>query len=283
METKNREESSQNAYRRIALPAGILLITTGIIILVDQTLQTGWLNQATVATAGILLLASGVQLKKMLLLTFGSLFVGIGIGGLLAVQPDILPTWGGRIGAGLVFFSLSWILLFSLSVMVLKQSHWWPLLPGGIIGGLSLCFLTNALEPVDFIFFVGLGTGLPLLIWGTLNRLFGLIIPGSLLLGIAPGIYLAWGEIIETSSLAQTGIMLVCFAFGWILITLFSRAITEKFVWWPLIPGGILAMVGWGLYIGGNPGNALSFIGNTGSITLIIFGIYLILLRRGIE
>jgi hypothetical protein len=183
----------------------------------------------------------------------------------------------------LVSLSFSCILLFPLSITVLNQRHWWPLLPGGIIGGLSLCFLTNSLEPLDFIFFIGIGTSLPLLFWGTFNRLFGLIIPGSLLLGIVPGIYLAWGEIIEKSGLAQTGIMLVCFAFGWILITLFSRAITEKIVWWPLIPGGILGMVGWGLYIGGNPGNALSFIGNTGSITLIIFGLYLILLRRGIE
>lgn len=283
METKNQEETIRNSYRRIALPAGILLITTGVIILIDQNLQTGWLSQITVAAAGILLLASGIHFKKMLLMTFGSLFVGIGIGSLLAMQPDILPTWGGRIGAGLVSLSFSWILLFPLFILVFRQRHWWPLLPGGIIGGLSLCFLTNALEPVDFILFIGLGTSLPLLIWGTSNKLFGLIIPGSLLLGVAPGIYLAWGEIIETSSLSQTGIMLVCFAFGWILITLFSRAITEKIVWWPLIPGGILGMVGWGLYIGGNPGNALSFIGNTGSITLIIFGIYLILLRRGIE
>jgi hypothetical protein len=73
--------------------------------------------------------------------------------------------------------------------------------------------------------------------------------------------------------------MLVIFALGWGLITVFSRFIINKFIWWPLIPGGVLAMVGWGLYIGGNPGNALSFIGNTGSIGLIIFGIYLLLWR----
>ena len=85
------------------------------------------------------------------------------------------------------------------------------------------------------------------------------------------------------NTLAQTGIMLVCIGLGWLLITVFSRVITAQFVWWPLIPGGILAVVGWGLYIGGNPNNALSFIGNTGSIALILFGIYLILLRRGIR
>jgi len=87
----------------------------------------------------------------------------------------------------------------------------------------------------------------------------------------------------EPSALSRTGIMLVAFALGWGLITVFSRVIKSAFVWWPLIPGGILAMVGWGLYIGGNPENALSFIGNTGSIGLIIFGVYLLLLRRGIQ
>jgi hypothetical protein len=67
------------------------------------------------------------------------------------------------------------------------------------------------------------------------------------------------------------------------LITVISRVLYKKFTWWPLIPGGVLAMVGWGLYIGGNPSNALGFVGNTGSIGLIIFGIYLLLLRFGMQ
>jgi len=75
----------------------------------------------------------------------------------------------------------------------------------------------------------------------------------------------------------------VCFALGWGLIILFSRVTTQKFIWWPLIPGGLLAVVGWGLYIGGDPHNAVSFIGNTGSIGVIIFGLYLLLLRKGIQ
>ena len=50
--------------------------------------------------------------------------------------------------------------------------------------------------------------------------------------------------------------MLVWFSLGWILITVFLRLLMKKFIWWPLIPGGILAMVGSGLYIGGNPENA---------------------------
>ena len=44
-----------------------------------------------------------------------------------------------------------------------------------------------------------------------------------------------------------------------------------------------MAVVGWGLYIGGNPDNASTFISNTGSVALIIIGLYLLLIRRGIQ
>ena len=125
MEIKNQEETIQNTDRRIALPAGILLITTGAIILADQTLQTGWLSQVTVAAAGILLLASGIHLKKLLLMTFGCLFTGISIGSLLAMQPNILPTWGGRIGAGLASLSFSWILLFPMNWYITVEGICW--------------------------------------------------------------------------------------------------------------------------------------------------------------
>jgi hypothetical protein len=97
------------------------------------------------------------------------------------------------------------------------------------------------------------------------------------------GVYFAWSTPEVGNSLVHTGIMLVWFALGWALITLSGRILVHKFIWWPLIPGGILAMVGCGLYIGGDPGNALNFISNTGSIGLMIFGLYLLLMRKGIH
>ncbi len=110
-----------------------------------------------------------------------------------------------------------------------------------------------------------------------------MIIPGALLIGVGPGISLAWGDLVATNPLAQTGLMLIWFALGWGLIIVFSRVITTKFIWWPLIPGGVLAMVGWGLYIGGDPDNAINVIGNSWSVGLIILGLYLLLLRRGMR
>jgi hypothetical protein len=42
-------------------------------------------------------------------------------------------------------------------------------------------------------------------------------------------------------------------------------------------------MTGFGLYLGGNPNNATTFISNAGSITLIISRLYLLLWRKGIH
>jgi hypothetical protein len=125
--------------------------------------------------------------------------------------------------------------------------------------------------------------GLSLLIWGMAEKLFGLIISGSILLGIGPGIYFGWRDVEDINALAQTGVMLVFFAFGWFLITVLARRIYGKFIWWPLIPGGILAVAGWGLFIGGDPSNALGFIGNTGTIAILVFGLYLVLMRKGMR
>ncbi|NTW44579.1 MAG: hypothetical protein HGB14_09155 [Anaerolineaceae bacterium] len=136
---------------------------------------------------------------------------------------------------------------------------------------------------MDYIFYIGLGISIALLYSGIYWKLFGLIIPGSILVGISPGVFFAWSNTEGQNGLVRTGVMLVWFALGWGLVTIFARVQTFKFVWWPLIPGGILAMVGWGLYIGGNPQSAVGFIGNTGSIGLLIFGIYILLLRRGIH
>ena len=141
-------------------------------------------------------------------------------------------------------------------------------------------FLLGEMHLLDFILYIGIGIGICFLLAGLIWKLIGFIIPGSLLVGLAPGLYFAWENTSLNNPLEQTGIMLVGFAFGWGLITVTSRTLTRKFVWWPLIPGGILAVVGWGLYIAGNPESAIGFIGNTGSVGLIIFGIYILLMRR---
>ncbi len=163
------------------------------------------------------------------------------------------------------------------------NTSWWAFTPGSIFASTGACLMFSSLRVVDFVLYISISLGLAFLVWSAAQRLFGLAIPGSLLIGIGLGVFLGWRNLENINGLAQTGMMLVWFGISWGLIIIFGKVIREQFIWWPLIPGGVLAMVGWGLYIGGNPSSVLSFIGNTGSLGLIIVGAYLLLLRRGIR
>jgi len=269
--------------RHYGSTGGIVLIVFGLIILFDQYLKTGWLTLVVFPAAGLILLVLGILYHRMGLAIPGSIIAGLGIGGFLYFSPLVNLSVQNRIGFLLLAFSLGWMSIAVLGGIMNGKIAWWAFLCGCIFGSLGACFLFTTLRVVDFGLYLSFGLGLAFLAWGMAGRLFGLVIPACLVLGAGSGVYLAWGYSLEVNELAKTGLMLVCFALAWLLITICSKVISDKFVWWPLIPGGIIAMVGWGLYIGGNPGNAVNFIGNTTSIGLILFGLYLLLLRQGIH
>jgi hypothetical protein len=84
--------------------------------------------------------------------------------------------------------------------------------------------------------------GLGMLAWGSVSRRTGWIIPGGVLTGIGLGILAMEGRWLFPVA-DQDGIFLVCFAFGWFLIALFTALFTST-QWWALIPGGIMALIG---------------------------------------
>ncbi|HAL17510.1 MAG TPA: hypothetical protein DCP32_12425 [Anaerolineaceae bacterium] len=283
MERETTDNHSKNSRPGVLYLIGIVMVAVGILVLADQYLKTGWLLLAFAPIFGIFFLVEALRMQRFTFLVIGGLLLGAGLGGFVGMSSLFNRSLAHDIGWLLVFFATGWVAIAYLSRKILVKPAWWALVPAGIIFSTGIAFLLSDLRVIDFVLWVVSGTGIVLLVWGVYWRLFGLIIPGSLMVTTGPGIYLAWGSSMGLNPLAKTGIMLAIFAIGWALIILFSRVVTSKFVWWPLIPTGILAMVGWGLYIGGDPKNATSFIANTGSIGLIIFGIYLLLLRKGIH
>lgn len=199
---------------------------------------------------------------------------------LYLIISEFEPTTFSILGISFITFGLIWGFLFIINYFLKPKPVVWLLFPFFIFTSIGIPFLLQEINLLDFFLFIGVDIGICLLIAGIYWKLLGLIIPGALLVGIAPGLYFAWENTNANNPLEQIGIMLVGFAFGWGLITVSSRTLTKKIVWWPLIPGGILAVVGWGLYTAGNPESAIGFIGNTGSVGLIIFGIYILLMRR---
>ena len=283
MDNDLQRDPHKESPTRLAAAAGLVLVTAGLLMLLEQYARTGWLGLVVPPAVGAIFLLSGMRFRRLGLIIAGAIITGLGMGVFAAL--NLLAGRGVQVQVGglLLCFAVSWLVILLASRFFARRVAWWALVPGGILASAGLCFCFTSLRLVDLALYLTLGVGLSLLVWGIARRIFGLIIPGGLLCGIGPGIYLAWGGSAQPNPLAQTGLMLVWFAFGWGLVILFSRMVTAGFVWWPLIPGGVLAMTGWGLYIGGNPGGAASFIGNTGSIGLIIFGLYLLLMRSGIQ
>lgn len=283
MEQNSTRPTIKNSRPGFVYIIGISMVAVGVLVLLEQYLKTDWLLYAFAPIFGIFFLVEALRTHRFIFLILGGLLTGAGLGGIIGMSTLFHRPVAHDIGWLLIFFALGWAGTAVLSRKMLAKPAWWALVPGGIIFSVGLAFLFSQLRLIDFVLWVVTGTGIVLLIWGVYWRLFGLIIPGSLMITTGPGIFLAWGTNMGNNPLAKTGIMLAIFALGWALIILFSRVVTAKFIWWPLIPLGILAVVGWGLYIGGDPDNATTFIANTGSIGLIIFGIYLLLLRKGIH
>lgn len=262
---------------------GLFLVVVGVVILISSFFKTGWLMFMIVPAAGSAFTAGGIRSRRMGWIIAGSILLGLGIGAFLAFGAGVSLGLAQQIGIVLMTFATSWLFIYAFSLFRAVRAAWWALFPAEMVFALGACFYFSQLRLLDFVLYMVTALGIALLVPGVFFRLFGLIIAGSIVVSMGPGVYAAWATGGDLNALTRTGMMLVIFALGWGLITLGSRVITDKFVWWPLIPGGVLAMTGWGLYIGGNPGEALSFIGNTGSVGLIILGMYLLLLRRGIH
>jgi hypothetical protein len=272
-----------NGRRSFSMIVGVILIGIGTLFMLGQYLNTKWLYLSIVPLIGLVMIGSGIAYRKLGFLIPGSLLFGLGIGILFYFDQRYDDLIQIRVGFILLGFSFGWVLIALLSKLFLSRMAWWALIPATLIAALSICFLFTPMRLIDFVFFLTATTALIFLYIGAATKMLGFIIPGGILLGIGPGLFIAWGTSIEINPLSKTGLMLVYFSIGWFIISLAARILKNKFLWWPIIPGGVIAMTGFGLYLGGNPNNATTFISNAGSITLIIFGLYLLLWRKGIH
>jgi hypothetical protein len=158
-----------------------------------------------------------------------------------------------------------------------KNNSW---IGGLILIGIGALALVGQLAPNFFgeelgIYFV-LALGLLFLVWGIAARNIGPLIPGGILSGIGLGIIL-----VESVNLPEGmddgGLFMLAFALGWGLITLLSAVVTAKTQWWPLIPGGIMALIGLAVLFGGAFMQMLQWMGFLWPVILIVLGLALII------
>lgn len=278
----NKKELKEKILH-IAPLLGVILVVSGLLLLVDQRLKTGWISISIPFVIGLVLITYGFYKKNGWWMIPGMIISGLGLA-LVLTFGQLLPVeMSTRLGFSFIGNALIWILIFVILWKMVKRFQWWTLFIAFSCIALGIIYLTKQFSLLVFIFFLSSAIGLVFLLWGSVTGKLGLIIPGALLIATGAGVYYGWSNPEQPGGLQKTGIMLVWFSLGWLMITVFSRVMNKRFIWWPLIPGGILLTVGSGLYLGGNPENALGFLGNTGSIGLILVGAYLIFLKFGMK
>ncbi len=146
-----------------------------------------------------------------------------------------------------------------------------------VIGVFLLVAQNLALEWLGLAILPGLG--LIFLTWGLVTRTPGLLIPGGILSGLGIGAIAIdlWGAAL--SETAQGGIFLLAFAGGWGLITVLT-ALLGKPMLWPLIPGGIMALISAALFGLTGAQQALEVASRFWPAIFIVIGLGTLLRRR---
>ena len=112
--------------------------------------------------------------------------------------------------------------------------------------------------------------GVIFLAWGVMVRHPGPLIPGCILSGLGVGIVLSQWLSTSISGQAQGGIVTLCLGLGFLLIMPAQQFVTRQTAhWWPLIPGGILTLTGFGLLLGDAGLTMLTWMGRLWPLALI--------------
>jgi hypothetical protein len=155
-------------------------------------------------------------------------------------------------------------------------SHSTNRLTGGIV--LILIGISTLLSNwLNLGLYLVLLIGVVLLAWGAFSHSFGRIIPGGVLSGIGLGILALQGPWnLALTEQRRSGVFMLCFALGWFLITALTALVTSKTLWWPLIPGGVMAVTG--IFLISANQWFIQYASLIWPVVLIMLGFYLVLL-----
>lgn len=104
-----------------------------------------------------------------------------------------------------------------------------------------------------------------------LTRNYGFLVPGGILSGIGVGVLLET-LISDVPGDFEAALFLVPFGCGFILIWILDRVYTQESNWWPLIPGGIMVVIGLAVGIGGVALDLLALVGTWWPLILVLIG-----------
>ncbi len=153
-----------------------------------------------------------------------------------------------------------------------KQNRW---IGGAVMIAIgSMLFVAQIVKDERIGLLLLPALGLLFIVMGIGTRNSGVMVPGGILSGLGCGLLLvSTGAFNEMTSGA---IVLLSLALGFIAIIPLVAIATRKIEWWPLIPGGIMGVLGGALLAGELGLQLLAMLGWAWPLILIAVGVYVI-------
>lgn len=133
---------------------GIFLIGIGLLVLLGQLSLLPDLGMLFLPALGGLFLIWGILTREGGLMIPGGILSGIGWG-VYAISGPYADV-GGDVEGGifLVIFGLGFALITVLTALFTDETHWWALIPGGILATIGVAIMTNGVL-LDLVAIVG--------------------------------------------------------------------------------------------------------------------------------
>lgn len=121
--------------------AGIALIAIGAVALLAQLTNWSILGWIILPTLAVIFLAWGLLTRNFGLIIPGGILGGLGLGLFSMVGPFSDLFAGAQPGVFMLCFAAGWAFITLLSPITSDRVHWWPLIPGAVIGLVGLFLL----------------------------------------------------------------------------------------------------------------------------------------------
>lgn len=139
---------------REGLVWGLILVLVGIVALAGQFIEFSWLERWGIfllAGLGALFLIVGIAQREAGWIIPGGIISGIGWGVIAIEGPVSLFSGLEDGGVFMLSFAAGWVLITLLTAVFTDETHWWALIPGGIMALIGATVLwgglfTNILE-----------------------------------------------------------------------------------------------------------------------------------------
>ena len=155
------------------LIGGLVLLLGGILALIGQFVPDAWgefFGTFLLLGLGLVFMAAGIISREAGWFIPGGILTGLG-GGVALIS----GSWAARLpgdegGWFMLTFAAGWLLIPIMTAIFAEETHWWALIPGGIIGlvGAAVLFggvFTDALEWVGRLWPLALIVAGALLLW----------------------------------------------------------------------------------------------------------------------